>query len=635
MIQEIFAFLFTAEGGDKVASSLDDIDKKSKQVTAQNKELSNSFASLATSVISVTAAWKAYSEAMSITNQNDQLYLMQEMTGIGASTLAQLGLASEQFGGNVNTASHALMGLERNIMQLRKTGSGPIMQAAMWYGLGISSDPEKMLRNIAKRMESLPRRMKFDLGRMLGLDNSTIMLLGKGVQNLEKELKRAKEYTFVDEKKVEQSHELKKSISEMGYLIGGIGTDIMATISPHVQSIVEVVKNSITFLKEHKDFVKSIAIGVGLIWFFMGGWKTALGAISLTAKGLVFTAIVAAAEDIYKYFTGADSALGAFLEKNPELKEKVDALGQAVADVWDYLASGEAYRDLENWAQENPEFINGCKKLGKAIENIWEYIWSGDAKKDTEEVIKETVSAWENFKKWWTKTPPEEKVSDISSWFKSSWEWLTKEQGAWDSLCQSIIRTSVAFEHWRRTVAKPFITSIFQPIWDLTKTAGKLAWDAISGWGNDMLTSKNFQRAISLAIDAANDRLPAASDNYETQDVLWTDRELRQYVTDREGSIEHRLMTDNTQAMRDLTAKLQLMNRMDSRVGEGTLNTKNLLQGYKLSPLVQAQNANPTTNNVTIQIYGDILSEEQAFEYSEKAADGFLNAVGNYSRGVR
>lgn len=628
MIQEVFAFLFTAEGGDKVASSLEDIDKKSKQVVTQNKELSNSFASLATSVISITAAWKAYSEAMSITNQNDQLYLMQEMTGIGASTLAQLGLASEQFGGNVNTASHALMGLERNIMQLRKTGSGPIMQAAMWYGLGVSSDPEKMLRNIAKRMESLPRRMKFDLGRMLGLDNATIMLLGKGVQNLEKELKRAKEYTFVDEKKVEQSHELKKSISEMGYLIGGIGIDIMAYVSPTVKNIVEFLKDGVTYLKEHKSFVEAIAIGVGLIWAACGGWKTALAAISLGLKGLTFLGIVAAAQDIWNYFNGADSVLGQILAKHPQLKEKVDALGVAIKGAWNYISSGQAQTDLENWAKEHPEFTSTCTDLGNLVKDIWKYIWSGQAEEDTK-------STWEKIKKWWSERPPEGKISDISSWFKEMWDWLTKDRGAWDALCQAIIRASVAFETWRKTIAKPFITGIFQPIWDVIKTAGKFAWDTVAGWGNDMLSSENFQRAISLSIDAANNNMPSMNDNFETPLVTWRNNELQKHVLEEEGLQHLKTIASRTQEGNELLKQIQTYRKLDTPIGEGALNTQNLLQGFKLLPLVQAQNANPTTNNVTIQIYGDILSEEQAFEYSERAADGFLNAVGNYSRGVR
>lgn len=600
MIQEIFAFLFSAEGGDEVASSLDNVNKKSKEVVTSNKQLSDSFVSLTTSVISITAAWKAWSSAMNITNQNDQLYLMQEMTGIGARTLAELGLASEQFGGNIHTASHALMGLERNIMQLRKTGSGPLMQAGMWYGLNIASDPEKMLRNIARRMESLPRRMKFDLGRMLGLDNATIMLLGKGVANLEKELKRAKEYTFVDEKKVEQSHELKKSMSEMGYIIGGIGIDVMAVISPHVKSITEWLKDGTNFLKEHKDYVTGLAIGVGIIWFCCGGWKTALSAIALIAKGLTFSLIVAAAEDIYKYFTGADSVLGKILEKHPTLKSNIDAMGDAIKTAWEYFSSGQAKKDVEN-------------------------------------AIDTTSSKWEEFKKWWKNRTPEGKTSDIVQWLGEMWEWLKKtaDEG-WDGLAKAIIRASVAFEKWRVTVAKPFITGIFQPLWDLMKTVGNLTWDWGKGKADEFVSREDVSTGLWRGYAyAMNDSLPFA----EPLAVQQEQQSLREHVTKNEGYMEHLdALPPLTQEIRELTEQMKTNRRLDAQIGTGAVNTKDWSDQFKMALLNKYRNDNPINANITVNINPETMDMNNALAIGQEVGEGtvqFLNSLGTYSSGRR
>ena len=106
---------------------------------------------------------------------------------------------------------------------------------------------------------------KLDLGRMLGLDNSTILLLSKGVENLRKEMERAKKYTFIDEKAVEQSHEFRRTFSEFSAIIGGIGVDLATVIMPYANDIMTFVRDTFYNLKKHKFLLLEIATIIGTI----------------------------------------------------------------------------------------------------------------------------------------------------------------------------------------------------------------------------------------------------------------------------------------------------------------------------------------------------------------------------------
>ncbi|MBO5810423.1 MAG: hypothetical protein J6R32_06305 [Bacteroidales bacterium] len=381
MILETFAFLFGTEGTDRVKKDIKDLKQDTDKVTESNSSLKKGFEELLGVLAPLTAAYAGLRAIMNFANENDQLFQMSQLSGVSARAISELGFAMGEFGGNAQTAAHTIQNLQSQIMQLRRTGSGALLQAGMMYGIGFSTDPTKMMENIARRMQTLNPMMRMDLGRMLGLDNATILMLSKGVKNLREEMERAKRYTFIDEKMVEQAHEFKRTFAEFSAILGGIGIDLATVIMPYAQDIMTFARDSLEYIKKHKFFILEIAAILGTITSGWGAFKLITNPLA-QALALI-TAIAVVGEDIYGYFNGMESKLGEILADSPELKKIVDEIGESVKETWEYVTSGDMYQDIK--------------------------------------------TEFEKVKKWWDETPLEEKQVQIKAVLSEAWDNIVKK----------------------------------------------------------------------------------------------------------------------------------------------------------------------------------------------------------------
>ena len=301
MLLETFAFLFHTEGTDKVKEDVKSLKEDTDKLSESNKTLKEGFESLINVIAPLVAGYAGLHGLMNFAEENNQLWMMSQLTDVSARALSELGFAMSEFGGNAQTASNTIQRLQMNIMQLRRTGGGALAQAAMMYGVGISSDPMKQLENIARRFQSLNATQRLDLGRMLGLDQSTILMLSKGVENFRKEMQRAKEYTFIDDKTVEKVHDFKKSFAEFSAILGSVGTELATTILPYAKEIIDWAKEALKYLKEHKGVILTIVGALGAIGASLISWKSVFIAIASPIGQVValVTALALVAEDVY------------------------------------------------------------------------------------------------------------------------------------------------------------------------------------------------------------------------------------------------------------------------------------------------------------------------------------------------
>jgi hypothetical protein len=366
MLMDVFGFLFETDGTEDVKSELSQIDKKTQEVKQDTDKLSTSFSDLTRALAPLAAAYGVLKASMDFSREAEQIGFLSQMSGVSAQSLGELGFAAAQFGGDINSAAAAVMGLQRNILQLRRTGSGPLVQAGMMYGINISTDPEQMLKNIAKRFETLSTPMQMDLGHMLGLDNATIMMLQGGLQQFTEQLEKAKKYTFIDDKMVERARALMKVNRENSAIWEGIKNVLVDYINPFVIGLLEVIRDIGEYLFEHKTIAFTIAAGIGAIAVamlpiekigaavlgFFQGWGGALVAVT--------AAIALIGDDVDHYLKGANSLLGELVQQFPELKGAVDSTITAIKNMWDALKSGEAWNTVKAqfnaWSSEIAAF---------------------------------------------------------------------------------------------------------------------------------------------------------------------------------------------------------------------------------------------------------------------------------------
>ena len=363
MILETFAFLFSTQGTEKVQKEVKDLKRDTDKVVEGNNALKQSFEEILGVLAPLTAAYTTLRGFMDFADGKDQLFQLSQLSDLSARSIAELGFAMGEFGGNAQTAAHMIQNLQQQITTLRTTGGGALLQANMIYGVGISTDPVKMMENIARRMESLTAAQRMDLGRMLGLDNATILLLSKGVKNLREEMERAKKYTFVDDKTVEQAHEFNRTFEEFSAVLSSIGATIASTILPYATDLIAFGRDALEYLREHKVLMLEIAGIVAAMSASMVNWKGIFGAL-LSPTGQIAAALIAAAvviEDIYGYFNGMDSFIGDLAAKCPALKNALDSIGESIKKNWEYISSGDMYADLKQswddfikWWNESP-----------------------------------------------------------------------------------------------------------------------------------------------------------------------------------------------------------------------------------------------------------------------------------------
>lgn len=366
MLMDVFGFLFETEGTEDVKSELSQIDKKTQEVKQDTDKLSTSFSDLARALAPLAAAYGVLKASMDFSKEAEQIGFLSQMSGMSAQSLGELGFAAAQFGGDINSAASAVMGLQRNLLQLRRTGSGPLVQAGMMYGISLSTNPEQMLKNIAKRFETLSAPMQMDLGHMLGLDNATIMMLQGGLKQFTEQLEKAKKYTFIDDKMVERARALMKVNRENAAIWEGIKNVLVDYINPFVLGLLEVVRDIGEYLFEHKTIAFTIAggiaaiavamlpiekIGAAVLAFFTG-WGGALVAVT--------AAIALIGDDVEHYLKGANSLLGELVQQFPELKGAVDSTITAIQNMWEALKSGEAWNTVKAqfnaWSSEIAAF---------------------------------------------------------------------------------------------------------------------------------------------------------------------------------------------------------------------------------------------------------------------------------------
>lgn len=383
MLMDVFGFLFETEGTEDVKSELSQIDKKTQEVKQDTDKLSTSFSDLTRALAPLAAAYGVLKASMDFSREAEQIGFLSQMSGVSAQALGELGFAASQFGGDINSAASAVMGLQRNILQLRRTGSGPLVQAGMMYGINISTDPEQMLKNIAKRFETLSAPMQMDLGHMLGLDNATIMMLQGGLQQFTEQLEKAKKYTFIDDKMVERARALMKVNRENSAIWEGIKNVLVDYINPFVLGLLEVVRDIGEYLFEHKTIAFTIAAGIGAIavamlpiekigsavFGFFTGWGGALTAVT--------AAVALIGDDVEHYLKGSNSLLGEFVKQFPELKGTVDSTIASIQSMWNALKSGEAWNTVKSqfnaWSAEISAFWDKFSKTEEfdSLKNVF------------------------------------------------------------------------------------------------------------------------------------------------------------------------------------------------------------------------------------------------------------------------
>lgn len=166
------------EANDKVKMFGDELKTMQGKSEYQLVKLKQNFGNLTKTLRMLAAVGVAVKKSLDFYEQAEQLDFLAQKSGIAAEKLQALGNASKRYGGTTEGAAGTVENLRSQYQSLRMgQGGGGLEQAAFKYGVAISSDPEKMLENVARRMETLKSdAAKWDLAKTLGIDELSCII---------------------------------------------------------------------------------------------------------------------------------------------------------------------------------------------------------------------------------------------------------------------------------------------------------------------------------------------------------------------------------------------------------------------------------------------------------------------------
>ncbi len=391
-VADIFAFVFETQGADDVKRSIQDINKEIKELEERNgqlteeevkryntlkeekkatDQLNNSSKDLGKSLFSLIGTYmglrKVVSEVMGFAKGGEDLLLMANSANTSTQALERLGIALENYGGGLSSASSALSSLNQQMQDIKFGGGGAIRDVAIRYGISLSgknglATGEEMLYNIARRMEGLNTQAQLDLGQRLGLDSSMIALLQNGVAGLNKELERASKFTLYDKEDIENSRKFQMALRELRMSFSQVWGVISRSLLPSITTMTNLFAKLFSYIADHKGFVLGFFITLSAILGVMAikAGIVALPFIKLIAIiGLIGTAIGLLVDDFITFQEGGDSAIGkvvnTFNDFLSHLKWTRDKIVEIFTGIWDSFV--EQFADAFDKVRAGIEWI--------------------------------------------------------------------------------------------------------------------------------------------------------------------------------------------------------------------------------------------------------------------------------------
>ena len=365
-IASVFAFVFETKGSQKVIGELQrttkeerDTASQAEKLEKQQKNLGKSNLELAKSVTGLISSYvgfkKILSEVLGFAKGGEDLLLLANSAGVGAEQLERYGIALQNYGGGLSSAASTLSNLNQQLQDLKFGKGGAIQEAAIRYGVSLQgasglATGEEFLQNIARRMQTLGRQEQLDLGRKLGLDPATIMLLQQGVAGLNEELAKAQEFTLYSKEDIENTRRFQMALREVKLSFQQVWGVVSRELLPIFEMIAKGMKVVFQYITEHKNFILGFLGSIATILLVISG-SLLLTIGSIIAVGIAIGLLV---DDIMAFIEGGDSMLGyiadgfemfflKLIEMDKALNKFFKELWQGIADtfisIWDAMVA--------------------------------------------------------------------------------------------------------------------------------------------------------------------------------------------------------------------------------------------------------------------------------------------------------
>jgi len=411
MILDSFFLLFEADAS-KLNKGLDESDKRAKQTTQQVKDLDaaaykmgerlggaiRTFGGALLGFVAARQLMASFNDAVMQADQIDEtakaLGLATEELSVYSDAVKEAGGSQEGFVGSLNALNTALATMET-------TGKSKATPFLKEMGINLEAVANKgktafdFLPQIADAFATMGRQESIAMGKKIGFDMGTIMMLQGGRRELEALIKKHKELGVITEKQGEIAADYNDSLDDFRHTLRTTWLSMSEVILPVVTRVMNAFTSLVTWARENHHFITGVFLAIGAVigkmllpMMIRLAVATAVAFAPYLLIGAVIAGVAAAFallyDDIMNFLEGNDSLIGQLLEKFPMLAQVfyiIGAVAREVAGViasafelagagilamWDHIAT--RVKALWEYVKTFAAFVGGiASKLGGAL----------------------------------------------------------------------------------------------------------------------------------------------------------------------------------------------------------------------------------------------------------------------------
>lgn len=383
-VLETFIVLFKGDttdlkkGSKDAKKTTDDLQKSIKDTDTVAGKLGGSFTNMIrqatgalTAIVGVATVIGGLKYA---THFADQLGELSDALSVDVEALSSWGDAVKMSGGTAEGFYETVKSMTASLADFATKGTS--RAAPFFVELGIKMTDAKgkarnfidVLPEIAASFEKLSRSESFGIGRKMGLDNGTIMLLQKGRKEVELFIERQKELGVITKKDTEIAAKYNDTWDDTVHAFRSLAVSANSEILPFLTIVVKGFQDLAILLRENPSLVKAIGLALGgLVAFF---------APVVAAIAVVGAAIAILYDDIQAFQRGSDSVIGEAVKRWPILSDVFRGLGQIAQLAFSLIGAGIqlAVTLVKKFFSSIGDIHDAFIELGSSVKGIWDGI---------------------------------------------------------------------------------------------------------------------------------------------------------------------------------------------------------------------------------------------------------------------
>ena len=337
------------KAGKATAKELEGVDKAARKM---GESIGRSIKELGGMVTGFFAAKALADSFFAAGTAADHLNESAGRLDVGIETLGMWGDAVTLVGGSLDGLIGSVENFNGMLATMEVTGKSRAAPFLKELGIDLENVANKgktafeLLPDIAHAMEGMGKQQSAAIGRKLGLDPGTIMLLQQGGRELDEMIRRQKELGVVTKEQGEVADKFGDQMDDSRHALRSLWLEISLSVTPALTWLAKKFEQVAVFMRVNKGFIVGLMIAIGsavAVFAIPPLLSMAAAALAALAPFLLIAAAVAAVgvafaliyDDVMNFIDGNDSLIGQFLTEFPVVAETLRNIGV----LFEWLAS--------------------------------------------------------------------------------------------------------------------------------------------------------------------------------------------------------------------------------------------------------------------------------------------------------